>query len=287
MTEVDKFFMTDKEASRISTLCTAVVKEHMAWIEEHDEPVNGSAMQTDNDEFTIMSMTELTVSPIKSALDCLYVACSSMRDLGTVRGVGHPALVRSSLTGSTVSLWILDDDERTRRTRALVMAHGQCKAEREFCQNLPSTWFVPNERPPLGDHYVNLTRRMEGVLADGERQGIDKSEVIKKPKDSKIVRDAADRIPSGFLNAEPGAHVLSEWRLLSGRAHGFHWPVRYAVEGRFDAETQRLIYPAKIPVGRFLGSIRIAMVTARVAMDRFAFFAGIDPPDLRKPWELA
>lgn len=278
--------MTDSEILRIARLCTDVVKEHMRWIEDHDRPLVGSPIAQDDLLFTVMSMTELVVSPIKGAWDCLYVVCSSLFDLEEVRGIGHAALVRSAITAATTSLWILDDDELARRARALIIARAQCVAERDFIQGVAPDWHGSNTM--IGALTEHVRQRVDRVTADGERIGVDAETIAKKPKDSKIVRAGGERIPATVLGGhQPGPYIVSEWRLLSAGAHGFHWPAKYANEPRRGEHGHYVVLDATIPAERFLGSVRAAMVAARVATDRFAAFAGTAPAEeLRKPWEL-
>jgi len=163
--------------------------------------------------------------------------------------------------------------------------HAQCVAEREFVKGLAPDWYSSNVE--IGELIASRTQRVADVVSDGAYLGIDESTISKKPKDSKIVRAGADRIPAAVLAGhQPGAYVVSEWRLLSGRAHGFHWPAKYANDARHCENDRFVTYDVSIPLDRFLGSIRVAMIAARVAMDRYAVLADIEPTDARKPWEL-
>jgi hypothetical protein len=277
--------MSDEELLRAAETCTGVVRDHIRWIEEHGTVSDGSQIDEDDHQFTVMSMRELVVSPIKGALDCLYLACTSLVGLESVRGVGHPALVRSSITASTTSLWILDDDQMTRRARGLIIARAQCVAERDFVQGVAPDWYTSNVM--TNELIASRRQRVSDVAADGERLGIEESAIAKKPKDSTIVRAGADRIPTTVLAGhQPGPYVVSEWRLLSGRAHGFHWPAKYAGDARPSDDDRFVTYDVAIPLDRLMGSVRVAMVSARVALDRYAVLADIEPTDAPKPWQL-
>lgn len=272
---------------RIVKLCVDVVKEHMRWIENHDIAAGGSPIDRDYHDRAVMTMNELVASPIKGALDCLYVACTSLRDLQYVRGIGHPALVRSSITASTSSLWILDDNPQTRRTRALIIAYAQCNSELEFTRGITPDWWS-GTTPKTGPMITHAQKRVDGVIAEADHFGIDKAVVKKKPKDSAIVRLGADRIPPSVLDGrQPSSLVVGEWRLLSGRAHGFHWPVMYGNgKARKGDDDRFMVMDSTIPPLRFMGIVRTAMSVARIALDRYAALAGFDEVDVRKPWEL-
>lgn len=279
--------MDDARALTVVKRCEEIVFAHLRWIQEQGQVQNGSEIEQDDAVFTVMSMRELVTAPIKAALDCLLLACWSLVRSEYVRGNGHPALVRSSLTSSTLALWILDDERLVRRTRALIVARTQCAAELEHIEQLAPGWRTSDVA--LGPAIARRTSRRDRVLADGQRLGLDAATIRRKPKDQRIVRDGGDRIPPDLLPGNaPGAYVLSEWRLLSSRAHGFHWAVKLASTGQPDPDDARFAtYDATIPIDRFLGSIRVAMIAVRVAIDRFALLAGLDPPNITKPWVLS
>ena len=259
-----------------------MARDHMHWM-QNSAVAEGSAIDQDDHQFTVMSMRELIDSPIKTALDCIYLACTSLLDQERVRGVGHPVLVRSAITAGATALWLLDDDVLTRRTRALQLARAQCRAELNFVKGYPSR----GDRP-AADHFTKMRKMREtGVLADGVRLGIDEKVVKAKPPDGEIVGAGAARIPDSLLGGRPSAAtVLSEWRLLSGWAHGFLWQVRYTSDPEPRAEGQRFeTFKIAMSLDRYLGSIRIAFTAVRVAMDRFALLAGIEPPPLPAPWD--
>jgi hypothetical protein len=105
----------------------------------------------------------------------------------------------------------------------------------------------------MTDQFIASRKHREsGVIADGQRLGIEVSTVKAKPKDARIVRDGGSRIPAALLSGRPsGAYVLSEWRFLSGWSHGFQWPVKYTsppeprTEGeRSPCDTSRTIQPS-------------------------------------------
>jgi hypothetical protein len=261
-----------------------LARDHMRWMQD-SKVADGSAIDHDDRQFTIMSMRELIDSSVKSALDCLYLACASLLELKQVRGVGHPALVRSAITAGTTALWLLDDEEQTRRTRALQLARVQCLAERTHVEGIPREW----RSEYLTDQFVETRRlREDAVLADAQRLGIAESVVKNKPPDYVIVREGAGHIPDAALAGRPSApYVLAEWRLLSGWAHGFLWPVRYTSPPGPPVEGQRFeSYKVAMSLDRYLGSVKVGFVAARVAMDRYAALGAIESVPLAQPWDM-
>jgi hypothetical protein len=259
-----------------------MARDHMHWMQEN-VVADGSAIDEDDRQFTIISMRQLVDSSVKAALDCIYLACASLLDQERVRGVGHPALARSAITAGTTALWLLAADVQTRRTRTLQLARAQCLAEHVYVDGYPSD----NDKSVIDEFTATRKKRENGVIADGKRLGIEESAVKAKPRDGDIVRDGAARIPDSLLGGRPSAAtVLSEWRLLSGWAHGFLWPVRYTSRREQREEDERFeTYKIAMTLDRYLGSIRIAFTTVRVAIDRFAPLAGINPPPLPAPWD--
>ncbi|MBF9326024.1 hypothetical protein [Mycobacteroides chelonae] len=276
--------MLDEAELHVAALSADVLKDHMRWIEDHDIAISGSPIGIDDNELTVMLMSELVVNPIKCGLDSLYVACTSLRDLKYVRGIGHPTLVRSSITSSTTSLWMLDEDALIRRTRALKIAYAQCKAELTYTEDAALN--SPSSSSGKAAIVRQLEDRRDVAAADADRLGV--NEPIKnKERDSEIVRVGADRIPSAFLGeSQTGYLVVAEWRLLSGLAHGFHWPARHASPPRPSEDSRYYVVDTALPPRRLLDSVRVAMIAARIAMDRYAEFAGFREVDVRKPWEL-
>lgn len=57
----------------------------MRWIEDHDRPLLGSLIAQDDLLFTVMSMTELVVSPINRTLD---IRTPDIRTLDMVSALG-------------------------------------------------------------------------------------------------------------------------------------------------------------------------------------------------------
>ncbi len=259
---------------------------HMRWLEERGEVLDGSPIDGDDRVFSVMSMREMVRGSIVAALDCLLLACWSLDKGHAVRGHGHAALVRSSLSASTTALWLLDDDQDERRLRALQLARAQCLAEREHVENIAPGFRVQNG-PTLGPFIESRKKRVTDVMSDGVALGYDETQVKAKPKDSKMVRAGGDRIPAEYLpGGDPGAHVLSEWRLLSARAHGFQWPIKYGADEQPHAADPRFVtMDIAVSLDRILGSIRIALIAARVALDRYAALAGLDSlDDVPAPW---
>lgn len=277
--------LDEAEAWRIAGRCTTVTFEHMRWLQERGEVRDGSPLDDDDRVFSVMSMREMARGSIAASLDCLLLACWSLDRARAVRGHGHPALVRSSLTASTTALWLLDDDQEERRLRGLQLARAQCLADREHVEDVAPGFRVQGA-PPLGAFIASRRKRIEDVFEDGAKLGFDEAAVKRKPKDKTMVKLGGDRIPEAYLpGGDPGAHTLSEWRLLSARAHGFQWPIRYGSDEQPNPDDPRFVtLNIALSPDRMLGSIRVALIAARVALDRYAALAGLDALDVLAPW---
>ncbi|WP_433629132.1 hypothetical protein [Nocardia sp. CA-120079] len=267
----------DPELRAAAQFCMDTTLAYTQWIQAQDVK-DGSAVATDDKLFSVMSMTELINGQLVAALDCLLLATWSLNKSGYARGHGHPALIRSALTPATCALWIMDDDPNQRRLRALQIAYAQAEAESLHVRDIAPGWRQPGETG-IGAFIDSRAERRQRVVADGEQLGFSEKQIKSKPKDQDIVRRGGDRLPDGWLfDNSPGAYVISEWRLLSGRAHGFQWPIKLgsipiANSARPDFET----YDVAWSLDRALGSVRVALRVARYAMDRWAFLAGMPP----------
>lgn len=278
--------LDEAEAWRIVERCVGVTYAHMRWLQERGEVLDGSPIDEDDRVFSVMSMREMVRGSIVAALDCLLLACWSLDKGHAVRGHGHAALVRSSLSASTTALWLLDDDQDERRLRGLQLARAQCLAEREHVENI-APGFLVQGGPPVGPFVESRRQRVAKVIEDGAALGFGEAMVKAKPKDKTMVKLGGDRIPPDLLpGGDPGAHVLSEWRLLSARAHGFQWPIKYGADEQPHADDPRFVtMNVAVSPDRILGSIRIALIAGRVALDRYAELAGLDPlDDVPAPW---
>lgn len=211
--------------------CLDVTFRYLRWAQESAKVAPDSEIEADDRSFSVMSMRELVDGQIKAALDCLLLATwSIVQGGGAVRGHGHPALVRSAITASTCAAWILDDDQDERRLRALQIAYAQTSAEALHVRDAPPGFRGPSVEG-ITELIASRNARPKKVTQDGASLDLDVAAIPRKPADQKIIRHGGDRIPPGWLPGDdPGAYVLAQWRILSGRAHGFSWPVKYAAD---------------------------------------------------------
>jgi len=68
----------------------------------------------------------------------------------------------------------------------------------------------------------------------------------------------------------PDEHIVSEWRLLSGRAHGLIWPLHYLPDPPPESSDPRFVTaPIAMWFGRMLGSVHNALVMVNCAVDYY------------------
>lgn len=267
-----------------SQQCLNVTFRYLRWAQESVQVQPESEAAQDDRAFSVMSMREIVDGQIKAALDCLLLATWSIVQGGAVRGHGHPALVRAALTASTCAAWIVDDNQHERRLRALQIAYAQVSAEALHVRDAP-----PGFRGAPNDDYAefvtNRNSRPQRVIDDGARLGLDVNLIPKKPADQKIVRRGGDRIPTDWLPGDDsGAFILAQWRILSGRAHGFSWPIKYASDSVALPDNPSFIsMDIGLTLDQGLGQIRTALMATRCAMDRWAQLAGV-PKFEGAPW---
>ncbi|MGW5514191.1 hypothetical protein [Nocardia africana] len=272
----------DPELRSAAKYCMETVLAYAKWRETHGvEP--GSKVAGDDKAFSVMSMTELLSGQLAAAVDCLLLATWTLNETGHARGHGHPAIIRSAITPATCALWIMDDDESERRIRALKIAYTQAEAESLHVRDIAPSWRHPDAKG-IGAFMESRERRKQGIIEDGARLGFTEKEIKHKPKDQDIVRGGASRLPVGWLGDNPGASVISEWRLLSGRAHGFQWSIKYSSEPVGDGDREGFAtYDLGWSLDRALGSVRVALRVLRFGLDRWAELAGLPRVSLQTP----
>jgi len=135
---------------------------------------------------------------------------------------------------------------------------------------------------------LELRNASGSLIKSRQHLGIAESAVKNKPPDYVIVREGSGHIPDAALAGRlSAAYVLAEWRFLSGWAHGFLWPVRYTSPPGPPVEGQRFeSYKVTMSLDRYLGSVKVGFVAARVAMDRYAALGGIESVPLAQPWDM-
>lgn len=259
--------------------CVEITYRYLRWMQEEVEVQPGSDIDVDDRAFSVVSMQELLDGPIKAALDCLLLVTWTLDQNGHPRAHGHSAAIRAALTAATTALWVMVADTDLRRERALTIAYAQAEAESLHVRDARPDW--RGSGSGMGDFINSRNQRGQQILANAEAIGLDPQKVKAKPKDQNIIRQGGARVTPGTLPTnDPGAYVLAEWRILSGLAHGFHWPIKYASPGTPNPDDERFTtYTVDLSLDLALGKVRTALIVTRAAMDRWAALAGIAPVD--------
>lgn len=230
------------------------------YTQEHATVEPGSPIDDDNHVLTEFSMRELIGAPIWAAVDDLVVTTVFLNNFHTVREYGLPTSIRSAMTGAGTALWLMHPNVDERRLRALRMSYQIAKNELNFVKGVPVDWNGVNAGPTLArkQHWqLSREQKLQRVLDNGTNLGYTEKQVKKRPEDSLMVEEGAKRLPPNTFHCPPDEHMLSDWRLLSGRAHGLVWPLRYIPE------------PPKLSLDRLLGHVHNALTLLNCAVDYY------------------
>ncbi len=191
-----------------------------------------------------------------------------------VRGYALPTLVRSAITGAGTALWLMDPNVHQRRLRALRMSYQIAKNELNFVKGVPVDWNGVGAGPTVVEKQqkqLSREQKLQRVIDNGTALGLSERDVKDKPNDTTMVEEGAKRLPPGTFQCPPEEHILTEWRLLSGRAHGLIWPVHYSDNAPVQAADPRFVTaPVAMSLDRMLGSAHNALVMVNCAVDHFA-----------------
>lgn len=251
---------------------------YMKWSEESFDVASGSSIDLDDRAFTEVSMRETVMSPIKAAIDQLLLTTVTIDKWPDgIRGFAHSTLLRSAITSASTAVWILEPSSKERRLRALRVAHENLRNE----VNYLSAFDTSSIQDPEFDEteaaaYVAARKsKKEALVQNGIDLGYLRKEITERAHESKIVDAVSRTMPTGDEHRYYGAtQLISEWRLLSGRAHGLPWPTTFSdsqptEDPRFEVRTTTL------SLNRILVSIHLALSVVGRALDTFAELAGV------------
>jgi hypothetical protein len=232
----------------------------------------GSPIHDDDHVLTEFSIRELIDAPIRAAIDNLVVVAVTLDTWKTVRGYAHPTLARSAITGAGTALWLMHPDVKERRLRALRMSYQIASNELKFVEGMPVNW-TRNKGPSAAvKQSLTSTRQQktQRVLENGSSLGFTENVLRAHPKDWQMVEDGAKRLPPSTFHCPPEEHILTEWRLLSGRAHGNIWPVHYSDTPPVKSSDPRFVTASvAMSLDRMLGSAHTALTMVNCAVDCF------------------
>ena len=178
------------------------------------------------------------------------------------------------MTGAGTALWLMHPNVDERRLRALRMSYQIAKNDLNFVKGVPVDWNGVNAGPTLaGKQQWQLSReqKLQRVLDNGTNLGFTENQVKAKPEDWRMVEEGAKRLPPNTFRCPADAHIMSEWRLLSGRAHGLVWPLHYVPEPPTRVADPRFVTaPVAMSLDRMLGHVHNALTMVNCAVDHFA-----------------
>lgn len=251
---------------------------YMKWSEENFDIADGSPIDADDRSFTEVSMRETVMSPIKAAIDQLLLTTVTIDKWPNgIRGFAHPTLMRSAITSASTAVWILHPDTTERRLRALQIAHENLRNEINYLEGY-DTASAGNLEYDQGDLLAYVARRRlkkSDLIQNGFDLGYEEKDIKQFAGDYRIVEAVSKSMPIGAEHRyDVPTRLLSEWRLLSGRAHGLPWPTIFA-DSQPSKDSRFAVRPITLPLDRILVSIHLALSVVGRALDQFAELAGV------------
>jgi hypothetical protein len=165
-----------------------------------------------------------------------------------------------------------DVDEQ--RLRALRMSYQIARNEPDFVKGVPVGWNGPTAGPTAAEKQQRILSReqkLQRILDNAANLGYPENLVKAKPEDWRMVEEGAERLPPNTFQFPADEHILSEWRLLSGRAHGLIWPLHYVPEPPTQAADPPFVTaPIAMSLDRFLGCVFNALAMLNCAVDYYS-----------------
>jgi hypothetical protein len=178
-------------------------------------PTAGSELSIDDMDWPPVPVSQVAVMGLGSARDHLHAVRVHI-DAGQLFPFAQSTLIRGALVGAAQAVWVLspeDRDERIERGRC-VAAHMYSE-HRKYLDLLRGLALTPHEETEaVAAHVQQRQATLNQMRAlDGHKASLNTTDMVKEA--------ALDAFGTQALANE----ALSSWRLTSGAAHGFAWPL--------------------------------------------------------------
>ncbi|OHU60568.1 hypothetical protein BKG83_00190 [Mycobacteroides chelonae] len=202
--------------------------------------------------------------PLHSALDNLGLVAETLNTSGPIHLYAEKSLIRTSLTTASWALWILDLDQKNRRSRALRFAFKNIDGLFSYFRNDPT---LDSSTDP---NFLEGMDRIQGAIVDCANDLEGKEWDVNSYRhnrtgnsDTAVVRSAGIAIGATDL--------LKTWQFMSGYAHGLPWaalvsaiatPIRNPIHG--------IIIPMHTPnAAELLAASNLALTVIEKSIGRF------------------
>ncbi|AKC37577.1 Uncharacterised protein [Mycolicibacterium phlei] len=169
------------------------------------------------------SIQELVRVPLESAIDNLSLVADMLNTIGAQHLYAENSLIRTSLTGASFALWMLNDsDANVRRARVLRFAFKNIDGLTSYftgnADMNPKFFEEMNSYQELIVKQANVLEREERSVTKYRNYRPDDTDPTKIwYSDTAVVRYAGDVIEA--------PNLLSTWQFMSGYAHSLPWSI--------------------------------------------------------------
>lgn len=222
----------------------------------------GSSLDADDQAFPLYPASHHAWHGISHAVDHLDMFMHPLVESNLSFPLAPQTLARSGVLGAAHALWVLDATTRpVRQIRALRLAHEEFQNERKAYEQLANSGAATAEMAAIVATRVEWIGR---AVKAGVALGATATQVQAKLVETDVIDDVLRRYE--VAHPSPDDHLLRTyrliWRMHSGVAHGFRWPVTYRTDftnAVMEGEEQRQL-------GGLVTNDEDQLITSAIAM---------------------
>jgi len=214
---------------------TDIGRQVVRWreITGYSHPVEpGSSLGADDRVFPLVPPSHLIWHGISHAVDHLDMFMHPLIETKLSFPIAPQTLARSGVLGAAHALWMLDAATRNeRQLRALRIFHEECRNERNAYDELAKSG---DAAAGMADIVAVRSRWMAEAVQAGLAIGCTAEQVKDKPVETKLLDEVITRYQQVRPSPPGDGTMLSTyrliWRMHSGVAHGYRWPIMYRAD---------------------------------------------------------
>lgn len=207
--------------------------------------------------------------PLGSALDHLQLVGETLTAKGQPHSFAETSLIRTAITASSYSLWMLHDDPKVRRLHGLQFAFRDGFGYSKYVKAAKPDPETNREDADKADEVlIEIAHRRDWIVLEANRL----ETVTRTPdkyrdsmdSDTKVVGHAATIVPKA-------SKLVDVWQYMSGYAHGLPWPTHQnwqVVDGP-DADTGMVTVKQVGNPDQLLEASFLAVLVIEKAIEQF------------------
>jgi hypothetical protein len=216
------------------------------------------------------SFQETVAMPIMSAIDHLRLVTSSVLSWKGTLPFAHATPLRTAITAASMSLWAMHDEPDERFRRAVLLNYHDFSNSLKFFNSRPE-----EKIPDIGVMRDKTRLRMDYFAVEAAKFGVDVTvRSWKLTADFGMVTAAAKMMSPWSDGWKPEVEVPSQWRMLSGYAHGLRWAAAPDTEQSEVDEIGFASTTVTFDIDRLMESARIVSELIETAIARYRNLAG-------------